>query len=332
MPSKLGAHVLRMLNQTNAFIAAGPAVVKFAGEWGSSAGVPQGALVIGRKVSDGDAQGQRARGKTPAEAAQEFLNDWKQLEHYQRNPRITHWEGHNEPVWSDLAGMEWYAQMEIERMKAMDAAGLKCVIGNFATGTPPMELWPAFLPACQHALQHDHLLGLHEYSTPFMWWMTGRYQLNKSENCITSDGRLAGWTTLRYRQVYDKFLAPAGLGDLRLVITESGLDPLVAPIPDNWPGGTFKFLADFWSKRPSVWGYRLPSDYVPDGGWHHQDRDRFYVEQLWWYDQHLREDPYVVGATIFTFGSFGPPWQDFDVAGTPVADLLAEYVKNDKLT
>lgn len=330
MPSKLGAHVLRMTGLTGAFVAAGPVVVKFAGDWAASAQVPPGAMIIGRKVADDDAQSQRAQGKTPAEAAHQFVHAWKQLELYQQNPRITYWEGHNEPAWGDLDGMAWYAQMEIERMKLMDGLGLRCVIGNFATGTPQMELWPAFVPACRYALEHGHILGLHEYSTPFMWWMTGKYQIDRSENCITSDGRLAGWTTLRYRQVYDRFLKPAGLGQLPLIITENGLDPLVNPTPDDWPHGTYKHLGHWWKKGPSAWGYPLPDDWVPEGGWHLGDSERFYAEQLAWYDWHLRQDSYVIGATVFTFGNYGPPWKDFDVAETNAANWLIEHVTKAK--
>ncbi len=330
MATKLGAHVLRMSGQTQAFIDAGPAVVKFAGEWGAAAGVPQGTLIIGRKVADDDAQSQRASGRSPAEAANEFIYRWKQLDTYKQNPAIIYWEGHNEPVWSDHDGMGWYAQMEIERMKLMEAQGLKCVIGNFATGTPPLDLWSSFIPACRYALEHGHILGLHEYSTPFIWWMTGKYQVNRNENCRTSDGRLAGWTILRYRQVYDQFLKPAGLDSLSLVITENGLDPMVGPVPDGWPIGTFKHLGSWWNRGPAGWGYPLPSDFAPEDGWHTGDLNRFYQEQLWWYDQQLLQDPYVIGTTIFTFGSFSEPWASFDVAGMPVADMLVEYVRTAK--
>ncbi len=333
MPSKLGAHVVRMNGPTAAFINAGPAVVKFIGEWGAAAGLPPETLVIGAVKADGDAQGQYATGKTPAQAAAEFLHDWGQLAVYQKNPAIRYWEGHNEPVWIDEAGVAWYAQMEIERMKQMEAVGLKCVIGNFSTGVPCLEWWPAFLPACQYAMEHGHYLGLHEYSTPFMWWGTGTYQKDK-KGCYTSDNRLAGWTTLRYRLVYDRYLKPAGLDRLPLIITEAGLDPLAVSadnLPHGWPAETFKYLGEWWSRKPSAWGYPLPNDFVPAGGWLRTHRDRFYFEQLWWYDQHLRQDDYVVGAAIFTFGNFGPPWKDFDVSdGAIVADLLTEYIQQEK--
>jgi hypothetical protein len=47
--TKLGAHVLRVAAGLSEYIAAKPAVVKFAGEWGSAANVPDGVLAIGRK-------------------------------------------------------------------------------------------------------------------------------------------------------------------------------------------------------------------------------------------------------------------------------------------
>jgi hypothetical protein len=41
----------------------------------------------------------------------------------------------------------------------------------------------------------------------------------------------------------------------------------------------------------------------------------------------MMQDPYVIGATIFTFGCFGGAWERFDVTGTDVAGLLTEYIK-----
>ena len=47
--TKLGAHVLRVAAGLSGYIAARPAVVKFVGEWGSAANVPDGMLAIGRR-------------------------------------------------------------------------------------------------------------------------------------------------------------------------------------------------------------------------------------------------------------------------------------------
>jgi len=306
MPTKLGAHVLRSAADLGEFIQAGPAVVKFVGDWGLARNVPENSLVIGRKhQATYDAQLQKASGKTPQEAAQQFVQD--QLGTYQSNPHITYWEGHNEPVWNTEEEMGWYAQLEVERMRLMTDLGLKCVIGNFATGSPALALWPAFFPALQAARQHQAILGLHEYSCPWMWWMTGKHQLDP-----TADEGDEGWTTLRYRKVYRQHLIPNGLEDVPLAITECGIDPLVNPKPPGASSGTWRQLGRFWSEH----------DNEPD-------KASYYVRQLIWYDEEMQKDAYVIGATIFTWGSFGPPWSDFDVAGTDVAKGLIEHVQAD---
>jgi len=305
MPTKLGAHVLRTAADLGEYIQARPAVVKLVGDWGLGRDVPEETLVIGRKhQANYDAQLQKTTGKAPLEAAQQFVGDQQGI--YQSNPFITYWEGHNEPVWNTEEEMGWYARFEIERMKLMADLGLKCVIGNFATGSPQLALWPAFFPALKAAKQHQAILGLHEYSCPWMWWMTGRYQVNPNE-----DQGDEGWTTLRYRKIYRQHLLPNGLG-VPLVITECGIDGLVRPLPEGAPGATWKGLGDYWRRV--------------DG---EPDKDDYYVRQLMWYDKELQKDDYVVGATIFTWGSFGPPWASFDVAGTDVAKGLIAHTQAD---
>ncbi|RLC66927.1 MAG: hypothetical protein DRI48_03580 [Chloroflexi bacterium] len=305
MPTKLGAHVLRTVAEIGDYIAAGPAVVKFVGEWGMGVNLRDNTLGIGRKHSSYDAQLQRNSGKTPLEAAQQFVGDQKST--YLSNPHLKYWEGHNEPVWNTREEMGWYAQFEIERMKLMADLGFKCVLGNFATGSPDLALWPAFLPALEAAREYQAILGLHEYSCPWMWWMTGKYQLDPN-----ADEGDEGWTTLRYRKVYRQHLIPNGLGDVPLVITECGIDPLVNPKPPGAPAGTWKHLGRFWAEH----------DNEPD-------KADYYFRQLVWYDKELQKDDFVVGATVFTWGSFGGTWSDFDVGGTPVATKLVAYTRED---
>lgn len=306
MPTKLGPHVLRMVAGLSEYIAVGPAVVKLVGEWGLANEIPRSTLVIGRVFqSEYDAQLQRTTGKTPRQAAEQFVRD--QIATYKNNSAIIYWEGHNEPVWNTKEDMGWYAQFEIERMKLMADAGLKCVIGNFATGTPDLALWPAFLPAIEAGLTYQAILGLHEYSHPWMWWMTGKYQLDPH-----ADEGDEGWTTLRYRKVYRQYLIPNGLGSMPLVITECGIDPLVNPKPPDTPPKAWKKLGKFWREK----------DNEPD-------QYDYYFRQLVWYDKELQKDDYVVGATVFTWGSFGPPWSEFDVGETPVAEKLITYTRKD---
>jgi hypothetical protein len=305
MPTKLGPHILRDAADLQDYLQSKPAVVKVVGSWGLGASVPEGVLVIGRKHElRYDAQLQRETGKSPFEAAQQFVQD--QLPTYRENAHIEYWEGHNEPVWSTNEQMAWYAQFEVERMRLMAAEGLKCVIGNFASGAPPLTLWPAFFPALRAAQIHQAILGLHEYSCPVMWWMTGGYQLNPEE-----DEGDEGWTTLRYRKVYRKYLIPNGYGDVPLVITECGIDPLVNPKPPGaGVGGTWRQLGHYWSTKHNE-----------------QDKEDFYFRQLVWYDNELQKDDFVLGATVFTWGSFGQPWSEFDVAGTNVAKKLISYTQ-----
>jgi hypothetical protein len=305
MSTKLGPHVLWGAQYLSEYIQAGIAVAKFVGDWAMASDVPDGVLVIGRLVADYDAQQQKANGQTPLEAAQQFVQD--QLSTYQANPLIEYWEGHNEPVWTDEEGMAWYAQFEVERMQLMADLGLKCVLGNFATGTPDLALWPAFLPALRVARQYQALLGLHEYSWPWMWWMTGKHQLDPSE-----DQGDEGWTTLRYRKIYRQHLIPNGLGDVPLVITECGVDPGVSPKPPGLDGGAWRLLGDLWAQHNNE-----------------PNKADYYFRQLVWYDEELQKDDYVVGATIFTWGNFGPPWLYFDVAGTEVATKLIAYTQTD---
>jgi len=288
------------------YIQAGVAIAKFVDELGMAANIPAGILAIGRKfMGDYDAQLQKNSGKTPLEAVQQFIGDQKET--YQMNPHVKYWEGHNEPVWSNAEEMAWYAQFEIERMRLMAGMELKCVIGNFATGSPDLSLWPAFLPALKAAKKYGAILGLHEYSCPWMWWMTGKHQLDPN-----ADEGDEGWTTLRYRKIYRQYLIPNGLGDVPLAITECGIDPMVGPQPPNSPGGAWKDLGGFWSQH----------DNEPD-------KADYYFRQLVWYDKELQKDDYVIGATIFTWGSYNKPWSDFDVAGTEVAKKLIAYTQQD---
>jgi len=304
VPTKLGAHVIRSAPDLGEYIQARPAVVKFVGDWGMAPSVPEGVLVIGRKHQGNyDAQHQKATGKTPLEAAQQFIQDQQETYHF--NPSIKYWEGHNEPVWNDREGMGWYAEFEVERMRLMAEQGLKCVLGNFATGSPKLDLWPAFFPALQAAREYEAMLGVHEYSCPWMWWMTGKHQMDPND-----DQGDEGWTTLRYRKIYRQHLMPNGLGSTPLVITECGVDQLVNPKPPRAASGAWKQLGAFWAEH----------DNEPD-------KADYYYRQLLWYDKELQKDDFVIGATVFTWGSFGGTWKDFDVAGTNVSKKLVTYTK-----
>jgi hypothetical protein len=137
--------------------------------------------------------------------------------------------------------------------------------------------------------------------------MTGKHQMDPDE-----DQGDEGWTTLRYRKVYRQHLIPNGVGDVPLAITECGIDPLVNPKPPEvGAGSTWRGLGGFWSRQDKE----------------HDNAD-YYFRQLVWYDKELQKDDYVIGATIFTWGSYRH-WAKFDIAGTDVARKLTAYVKDD---
>jgi hypothetical protein len=95
-----------------------------------------------------------------------------------------------------------------------------------------------------------------------------------------------GWLCGRYRKVYRQFLIPSGRS-LPLAITETGVDGL-AP-----------------------------------GGWKNHFTAAQYMDQLRWYDGVIRQDSYVIGATIFTLDLGG--WDSFDVG--PIIGPLTDHVK-----
>ena len=300
--SKLGLHILQNGPGVAEFLAAGPAVAVFDGEWGLSSSMPAGTLCIGAvSHTSFDAQLLYNEGKTPLEAAQYLFDEDRQR--YKDHPRITHWTGCNEPVWTTSEQMSWYAQLEIERIKLLATIGKKAVIGEFSTGTPPLDAWEEFLPALRYGADHGALLGLHEYSCPWMWWMTGSYQVDPNENQGDE-----GWGTLRYRKVKRLILEPNGI-DIPIVITECGIDPGSNPKPAGAPSATWKDLGDYWREH--------------DG---EDDKADYYFRQLAWYDDELRKDAYVEGAAIFCAGNFGKPWSDFDIAGTPVIEAVTQRV------
>lgn len=303
LPNKLGLHVLRSTPDLPALIAAKPAVIKFSGAWAAAQAVSAGTLVIGRLPHPEQGAGwPHSYELRPQQAAAQFVAAQRRT--YQAHATITYWEGPGELRQLDQERLRWYAQFEVERMKAMQALGFKCVIGNFAAGTPELALWPAFLPAIEAGLRYEALLGLHEYSWPWMWWLTGKYQMLPGD-----DQGDEGWSTLRYRQVYRQYLLPKGL-QLPLVLTECGIDPEVKALLPTTPGGTWK--------DPGQYG--APHDPEPD-------KNDYYFRQLAWYEAELGKDPYVVGMALSTWRHFNGRGDDFDMTGPSGAEKARKRAK-----
>lgn len=334
--SKLGPHVLGGSSAAESMIDAGCKIVKLVSDFGlAERAASKGAIVIGRSISVYPDQDGRAvtaesmRHINPVDAAILFIN--LQSEKYRLNPLIKIWEGPNEPVWADAGqggeeDMDWYAAFEAERLRLLSSLGLRGVIGNFSVGSPNIDqpgvdLWSHFTPAVSAANRFNGILGLHEYSSPWMWWMTGNFQNGVAQDDWSTWPGADGWVTLRYRKVL-RFLSSVGFGSIKIAITECGLDR-VSPVPQGASSGNWRTNAGWWGQWD---GSRDPINY-----WRESERDaeRYYAEQLKWYDRELKRDPQVIGATIFTCGHDNQAWADYDIEGTRVASFLVDYIRND---
>jgi hypothetical protein len=216
-----------------------------------------------------------------------------------RKGLVDAWEGHNEPVASDEGQMRKLGELEAERVRLLARHGLRAVVGNFGTGQPPLEWWPAFRPAIEAAVAHGGYLGLHEYSAPTIWFNTNRAPFDFG--AARSD---EGWLTLRYRKVYGQYLLPWGLG-LPLLMTECGIDGMVTDRPGP-PGRGWKDFGGYWAELGM--GRNAPGKYV---------------EQLAWYDSQLHLDDYVQGAAIFVMTGF-QEWDSYQILGE-AAGILEQY-------
>jgi len=296
-PSKLGIAIQRFRDPQimNRMIADGrPRVVKIFGDLGAAAEVKQRSpdtIVVGHINQDYDFQNAITSGATDMSAyAADFVA--RHLSQYQANAGVDYWEGHNEPVFENEAKMALYGLFEAERVRQMAAYGFKCAVGNFSSGSPPLEQWDDFLPALRAVKQYGGALALHEYSAPTM---DHGYDRASGE----------GWLTLRYRKVYRQFVPP----DLHvpILITETGIDGLVgADRPGPLGAGWLEFI-DYWRAQP------LDADAI----W-------AYMDQLQWYDEELQKDDRVIGATIFIAGALSN-FETYDITGE-MGELLTQYL------
>jgi hypothetical protein len=237
----------------------------------------------------------------PKGAAQAFVDQLLPIAGDPRRKAVFDgWEAYNEPVVDNAEQMGRLAAFEAERTRLLAAAGVRSVVGNFSTGTPALELWPQFRPAIEAVLATQGYLGLHEYSAPTMQWGTNQELLKWGV-----DPGDEGWHTLRYRKVYRGYLQPNKL-EAPLLITETGIDGMIT----GHPGPSGKG----WKDYTGYWEHDL---HMGPGG------PGNYMQQLAWYDAHLQQDKYVLGAAIF---AAAPPsdWQSFEILND-VEPILRQY-------
>ncbi len=287
--SKLTLHFIGTTPATYQFLRdARPPFIKLVDDVGWSKTVRQDfpeMMMIGRSTTQYEAE---LRPLDPVRAAREYVR--RHLALYQTHPDIEYWEGWNEPVPVTSDDWIWYAEFEGARACLMQQLGFKAVVGNFSTGTPEFRRMLLFVPALKAGAECGALFGLHEYSAPTMQYCFG-WQIPHRPAYANR-----GCLTFRYRYWYEDILKPLNIA-IPLVITEMGIDGGVgAGRPGPSTGGGWLDFGGYWEGRG------LGSDYI-----------RAYMDQLAWYDAGLRQDPYVLGATIFTTGGRSTGWATFDV-------------------
>jgi hypothetical protein len=213
------------------------------------------------------------------------------------------WEGYNEPVADTVDKMQHLADHEAERTRLLAEQGVRSVVGNFAAGHPPLELWQYFTPALDAVRAHGGYLGVHEYSAPIMQWSFGALQSTPGAN----EGD-EGWLTVRYRKAYRHYLGPLGYGDIPLLITECGVDGTVGGHPGPAEAKGWRDFEAFWLSN----GLR-------------SDTPGVYIDQLIWYDGELYQDNYVKGAAIFAAGA-SQGWDSYEILGRTI-ELLTQYLQ-----
>lgn len=302
--TKLGFHVTLNAGGTLDYVAAvKPAVMKGVDDIGYLKDVKRlspGTITIGRYVVDQPNIGQG----DAAQRAIDFVNQWlpKYIEH---KDYVDYWEGWNEVTYPNY---EWYAVFEATRACEMQKHGFKAAVGGFSTGTPEPWQFVAFVPAVEAAIRCGGILTTHEYGAPtmYLWWGQGLPASygNPPVPAYPDRGPLIG----RYRFLYREVLIPRGL-TLPLVISEAGIDGGAGA--GQRPGYS---TAQGWLGFHDYWGRELGIT----------DPIAFYVEQLAWYDSLMRQDPYVIGATIFNIaGGSNATWASFEAAS--IIPKLTEY-------
>lgn len=117
----------------------------------------------------------------PARAREWFARHEKDMQAMAAGDSNTAFEGYNEVdvgKAEHLPAARAYCAFELERLRLMQEANLKSVVGNFSVGHPHESLWPAFEPMLR-AMRPGDYLGLHEYwETPAELddrWICGRW-------------------------------------------------------------------------------------------------------------------------------------------------------------
>lgn len=232
---------------------------------------------------------------------------------------------------NEAGASEAYLRFEAERVNTMFSRyGLRSVVINAAVGTTEAADWirardVGLLDAVRNT---GSLIGLHAYAGLFITLWHGRTNLGNPNNDrrLHDDPRnlvfrpiiryddpdgLESWLAFRCRRDHEA-LRNMGYGDLKIVLTEFGLD--------NAGIETYRH----YTNNESRGGWRTwVNDWQRLGLLDGKSAEEFYADQLLWADQQFQEYPFVEGMTIFTYHSdpVNRNWYDYDIRG-PITNVL----------
>jgi hypothetical protein len=262
--------------------------------------------------------------RDPVELAYKWYNVMKPV--IDAAPPGVYWQAVNEPP-TDLHTLVLLAEFERERMRIADAEGWKAAIFGFTVGLPDLERWQLLYPALEAAHQGQHLLVLNEYfpALPWVWWGPNQEEAVAGNGVLNwPHGYAEGWLFGRYRKVWREHIEPNGWTGIRIALGETGSDIVATTEPvGNYLGraaGPYRKMQQPW-ERAGVWRGSLEATYL---------------ELLKWVDEQLRQDPYVLGACVFTHSDFSRDWYEKDwgsygITG-PMAHMLYAYVEAERTT
>jgi hypothetical protein len=236
----------------------------------------------------------------------------------QAAPPGVYWLAVNEPP-TNIETLQKLAAFEAERVRIANAEGWHAALFGFSVGMPDIERWEYLYPALAAANTGQHVIVLNEYfpALPWIWW--GPNQTDEiAANSVLHwpNGYAESWLFGRYRKVWREHIEPNGWTNIRFVLGETGSDVVATTsIVGEYlgrPAGPWRKMGPVW-QRTNVWQGSLEATYL---------------KLLAWVDQQLQQDPYVLGACIFTQSDMSEDWYeaawgDYGIAGAMAQNLYA---------
>jgi hypothetical protein len=189
---------------------------------------------------------------------------------------VDYWEVLNEVDPPTVAGHAWLGEFFKAAMSIAEANGYKLALFSYSMGVPELYEWQAIAETgvFAQAKAGGHILSLHEYGGPLL--------------------------RDRWGEPMPQY-AGQDLGD-----------PSIPLYPDRGVlGGRYRHLyRDILIPRGEVIPLALTEVNVAIED--PEERAEVFLEDIFWYDDRLREDDYVIGMAIFTLGGQIASWEHFD--------------------